>query len=192
MEIANTSTCAGSSWQPYATTLPWILNPATGTETVYAQFRSIASTTLGSASASIIYLPNSTSTPPASPPRTLKAQAAFLEQELQTLLAEVQGKSGGPGGGITGTGPPPGTTPHSFTFTRNLGLWDTGIDVQELQQILIAAHEGSSAAALAKHGITAVFGSLTFRALKEYQAKAGITATGYCGPITRRYVEEHE
>ena len=191
MEVSNTSTFAESSWQPYATSLPWVLNPATGTEMVYAQFRSVASTTLGSASAAIQYLPNSTSTPPKRPsPIILKAQAALLEQELQALLVGLSGSSGrgSSGGALSDTGPPTGIV-AAYGFTRNLGLWDVGVDVRKLQQILITADVGSSAAALSRYGTTAVFGMLTYSALKEYQAKAGISPTGFFGPITRKYVE---
>ena len=203
MEISNSSTFAGAAWQPYVTSLPWVLNSATGTETVYAQFRSVASTTLATVSASISYLPNGTSTPPKSPPRPVKAQITLLQQELEALLAQVSGGGGASGGAASGgstvhggtassgNGPPSEST-VAYTFTRNLGLWNTGVDVRELQQILITSDAGSSAAALANHGATAVFGMLTYHALREYQSKAGISATGYFGPVTRRYVMAHE
>ncbi len=79
------------------------------------------------------------------------------------------------------------STPISsiFSFSRNLSLWSTGSDVQELQQFLINRNTGPAARKLAVHGTTEVFGYLTLNALIEYQASVGLPATGYFGPLTR-------
>ena len=98
---------------------------------------------------------------------------ASLEAQLQALQAKASGTA-------------------SFTFTRNLSLWSTGNDVKQLQLFLISQNSGIAAAKLVKHGTTNVFGMLTFSALVEFQKKASITpASGYFGPITRAYVNDH-
>jgi hypothetical protein len=77
----------------------------------------------------------------------------------------------------------------SFTFTRNLSLWSTGNDVEQLQQFLISQNSGTAARKLSAHGATKTFGMLTFNALVEFQKSFAITpASGYFGAITRKYV----
>jgi uncharacterized repeat protein (TIGR01451 family) len=121
------------------------------------------------------------SSSPSSPPSALSGMTvaemesllASLEAQLQTLEAQASGMT-------------------SFTFTRNLSLWNTGNDVKQLQIFLISENSGPAAAKLAKHGTTHVFGILTFNALVEFQKKAGISpASGYFGPITRAYIIAH-
>lgn len=73
----------------------------------------------------------------------------------------------------------------SSPFMRNLKMGSTGGDVNALQKILITLNKGPAARALKDHGTTTVFGSLTFRALQEYQKAVGLPATGYFGPLTR-------
>ncbi|MHB8174850.1 MAG: hypothetical protein ACYDFU_10380 [Nitrospirota bacterium] len=63
MEVSNTSTFADAAWIPYTTTMPWTLIPDSGNETVYAQFRSIGGTIVGTAQASIDLVPAATSLP---------------------------------------------------------------------------------------------------------------------------------
>jgi hypothetical protein len=76
-----------------------------------------------------------------------------------------------------------------FVFRRNLEPWDTGGDVQALQEFLVAQDSGPAAEKLKAHGTTMVFGRLTLNALIEFQKKVGITpASGYFGPKTRGYV----
>jgi peptidoglycan hydrolase-like protein with peptidoglycan-binding domain len=112
----------------------------------------------------------------------MTALLAGLESELQTLLAQAAAK------GVS----MPGTS-SSFTFTRNLTLYDTGADVTALQQLLINAASGPAAQALAHHGVTKTFGILTYNALKEFQKAVGIVpASGYFGPKTRAYVNANE
>ncbi len=78
------------------------------------------------------------------------------------------------------------------TIIVNLTQGSSGKDVTILQQFLIAQNKGSSAQALASVGATAYFGSLTRRALAEFQADVGISpALGNFGPITRAYLGAH-
>jgi peptidoglycan hydrolase-like protein with peptidoglycan-binding domain len=84
------------------------------------------------------------------------------------------------------------TTPASFSFSRNLHLWDQGPDVTALQTFLISEASGPAAAKLQAHGTSQVFGLLTYNALREFQASVGIRATGYFGPLTRAYITAHE
>ena len=67
-----------------------------------------------------------------------------------------------------------------------------GNDVTTLQQFLISQNKGSAAQALANHGATTYFGTLTRAALAEFQASVGISpALGNFGPITRAYISAH-
>jgi hypothetical protein len=113
---------------------------------------------------------NTTSTTIGTSTLALQAEIAALEAELQSLMAQANNVS------------------SSYHFTRNLGLGNTGSDVQALQKLLVSQNAGPAARALAKHGTTKTFAYLTFNALKEFQRHVGISATGYFGSITRAYV----
>ena len=115
----------------------------------------------------------------------LQALLTTLEAQLQTLLQEAAAK------GIVIEGVPTSVASSSqYVFTRNLAFWDRGQDVNELQRYLVAQNSGPAAEALARHGATDTFGSLTFAALKEFQKKAGIVPdSGYFGPLTRGYIK---
>jgi DNA-binding beta-propeller fold protein YncE len=178
MELSNTADFASATWEPYATTHPWILTGGAGTKTIYARFRSVNGSDLGTVSASIELLGG---TATSSTTLALQAQIAALQAELQSLLARVNGNNSGTGTGFS----------SSYVFTRNLGLWDTGADVQTLQALLINHHAGPAAQTLAAHGTTKFFGVFTYRALKEFQKSVGIPATGYFGPLTRAYLSTH-
>lgn len=81
------------------------------------------------------------------------------------------------------------TSSQAAAFTRDLSLGMTGNDVTELQRYLVSANTGPAARALKANGMTRKFGTLTQRALSEFQKKAGIQpAGGYFGPKTRAYV----
>jgi peptidoglycan hydrolase-like protein with peptidoglycan-binding domain len=61
--------------------------------------------------------------------------------------------------------------------------------VAELQAFLIKENTGSAAEKLEARGTTTYFGQLTKSALIEFQKNVGISpASGYFGPITRKYV----
>ncbi|OGN00771.1 MAG: hypothetical protein A3G51_03520 [Candidatus Yanofskybacteria bacterium RIFCSPLOWO2_12_FULL_43_11b] len=64
-----------------------------------------------------------------------------------------------------------------FLFSRNLYLGLQGEDVKSLQELLTrkGVYTGP---------VTGYFGSLTQSAVKAYQLKYGILATGYVGPVT--------
>jgi peptidoglycan hydrolase-like protein with peptidoglycan-binding domain len=107
----------------------------------------------------------------------LQALLASLEAELQALEAQASGSA-------------PAVT--SFTFTRDLQLWDRGTDVMALQEFLIQENTGHAAQALGRHGVTRTFGLLTYNALVEFQTSVGITpAKGYFGAKTRAWVNTH-
>lgn len=65
-----------------------------------------------------------------------------------------------------------------FQFTTNLRRGSEGIDVTELQTLL--TQEG-----LYGGPIIGYFGPLTSKAVKAYQLKNGLPATGFVGPLTR-------
>ena len=67
----------------------------------------------------------------------------------------------------------------AFKFARNLAIGSRGGDVVALQQILITA------GFLKIKVPTGYYGSLTFAAVKKYQATHGIAQVGVVGPITR-------
>jgi hypothetical protein len=182
-EISNTSTFAGATWIPYATTLPWRLAPGSGPETVYVQFRAVGGTVVGSAQASIDLVPagptlgvSSSMQSPPSP--SLSAELKALQSELAVLVAKANQATASSSSGSA-----------HFTFTRNLYFGITGNDVKELQRFLISQDAGPAARKLAVHGTTKNFATLTLNALIEFQKDAGIKpAIGYFGPITRAYV----
>ena len=129
----------------------------------------------------------SISTNPSAPPTSSSTLLATLEAELQTLLKEAAAQGiNAPGV----TGPSPSVSP--FAFARNLGLWDRGADVRALQEFLISQASGPAAEQLKAHGVTTVFGLLTYHALQEFQENVGITpAKGYFGAKTRAWVNTH-
>lgn len=107
---------------------------------------------------------------------SLQAEISALIQKLQSLLAEANQR----GIATTPNGPPSLVVP-----ARDLQFWDRGADVTTLQEILTEENTGPSAARLKAHGTTTVFGSLTYRALREFQASHTLPVTGYFGPLTR-------
>ena len=66
----------------------------------------------------------------------------------------------------------------TFNFTKDLKLGSQGTDVTELQKKL--TQEG-----VYPGPITGYFGQLTLKAVKTYQNKVGVSATGFVGPLTR-------
>ena len=190
MEVSNTSTFAGASWIPYTTATPWTLASGLGSKNIYAQFRSVGGTVVGTARASIVLvtaasspsasssLPSPSSVSSSQPSAaSLLAELKILQAKLASLLAEANGAA---------TVSP---TSVRFVFTRNLYFGITGNDVTELQSFLISHNTGPAARKLSVHGMTKNFGILTQNALMEFQKKAGIKpASGYFGPITRKYV----
>jgi hypothetical protein len=183
MEVSNSSDFANSTWIPYAKTLPWMLAPSAGDQTVYVQFQSVGGTIVGTAQASIDLVsssPSSSTITPAPPvpftssTSSLTAEIASLRAQLAVLLAEANGTT---------------TSTTSFVFTRNLYFGITGNDVKQLQQFLISQNSGPAAQKLAANGTTKYFGILTKAALIEFQKKVGITPdSGFFGPITRKYI----
>jgi hypothetical protein len=179
MELSNNSSFASSTWIPYVTSMPWALTSSTGEQTVFVQYRAVSGSIVGSAQASI-----DLTTAPGQTIVSAPSTAGMSVSQMQNLLASLEAQLQALQAKASGTA--------SFTFTRNLSLWSTGNDVKQLQLFLISQNSGIAAAKLSKHGTTNVFGMLTFNALVEFQKKASITpASGYFGPITRAYVNDH-
>jgi peptidoglycan hydrolase-like protein with peptidoglycan-binding domain len=128
-----------------------------------------------STSSATIPTNSSTTQPGGGNASSIAAAIASLEAQLQTLLKEAGQGTGG------------GSAP--YPFTRNLELHDQGSDVAALQEFLIQENTGPAARALKAHGVTQHFGTLTYNALKEYQASVGLPATGFFGALTRKEME---
>ena len=200
MEISNTSSFSSSTWISYVTSMPWTLI-GTGEQTLYVRYRNSSNNIVGSVQASInlilfsspTTIITSTSTPTSTPITIttstpivsstssmnlsqMEALLASLESQLQSLQTKNSS-----------------STTTSYVFTRNLYIGMTGNDVRELQIFLIKENTGHSARALASHGLTKIFGSLTKSALIEFQKSVGIVpSSGYFGQITRAYVNAHD
>jgi uncharacterized repeat protein (TIGR01451 family) len=106
MDLSNGSSFSSSTWQPYATTLPWTLTPGAGEKTVSVLYRNVQGVVIGSAHASIDLIQGqvlgaSTSTVPAScgiylnsyiklgannDPTEVKKLQSFLNENLGTTL----------------------------------------------------------------------------------------------------------
>ncbi len=165
---------------------------APGLRTVYARVYTLPGV-FQAISASIDYEPapaaasSTTSTPPtvgAPASNALIARIEALKAQLAALVALA--------GGSRGAAAPGAAIAPAYFFTRDLAMWMTGADVNELQKFLVAQAAGSAAAALARHGLTNNFGPLTRAALAEFQAKAGIKpARGYFGSVTRAWIGAH-
>lgn len=83
--------------------------------------------------------------------------------------------------------------PNNVSDPRDLTIGSQGSAVVALQTFLISENSGSAAAQLASAGATGYFGTITQRALAEYQARVGISpASGYYGPLTRSYIENQD
>jgi len=118
---------------------------------------------------------------------TLSAQAASLTsgqvQAILSLLSSFgadQGTISNVSAALNGT---PATTvtmsSSGYTYNTDLTVGSTGADVTALQNTLI------SGGYLASGLNTGYFGALTKAAVMKWQTAAGISATGYVGPISR-------
>ncbi|MGB7957436.1 MAG: DUF11 domain-containing protein, partial [Minisyncoccia bacterium] len=101
MEISNGSNFSSSTWQPYATTLPWTLTSGNGEKTVYAKYRDVNGNILATVNASIdlvqgqvlgasttcgIYLNDYIKLGANNNPLEVKKLQAFLDENLGTQL----------------------------------------------------------------------------------------------------------
>jgi hypothetical protein len=76
----------------------------------------------------------------------------------------------------------------TYTFTKNLTVGSTGVDVMNLQKVLNsdAATQVASTGAGSPGNESSYFGGLTKAAVMKFQSKYGISpVAGYVGPITR-------
>jgi len=119
---------------------------------------------------------------------TLSAQAASLTsgqvQAILSLLSSFgadQGTINNVSSALNGTPATVTTTTASsgYTYNTDLTVGSTGADVTALQNTLI------SGGYLASGLNTGYFGALTKAAVMKWQTAAGISATGYVGPISR-------
>ncbi len=107
-----------------------------------------------------------------------KADDIDLPEEIEDALQSVS---------VTTIAQVPLPTPSN---PNDLDLGSRGPAVIALQTFLITEATGPAAASLALSGATGYFGTLTQRALAEYQASVGIApASGYYGPTTRAHIE---
>jgi peptidoglycan hydrolase-like protein with peptidoglycan-binding domain len=73
-----------------------------------------------------------------------------------------------------------------LTLTQNHQLWDTGSDIQSLQQWLNAnGFPVAQTGAGSPGSETTTFGTHTYQALIGFQRSEGLPATGFLGPLTR-------
>ncbi len=85
------------------------------------------------------------------------------------------------------------TSTPTFSFTQNLQFGVVNSDVKFLQKYL-----NTKGYTVSKSGIGSVgkestrFGSATRAALIKLQKFAGISTTGFFGPLTRQYVNSHQ
>jgi hypothetical protein len=124
---------------------------------------------------------------PASPTaptnESLQAQVDILLAAVRALL--VQAKSAGLSLSFETN---PVVKPVSY-FAQNLSLGSKGSDVSALQAFLITKKVGADSEKLSMTGATGYFGTITQRALIEFQKNMGIMpASGYFGPKTRAYI----
>lgn len=75
-----------------------------------------------------------------------------------------------------------------YKFSRNLKRGMSGIDVKELQKILIKLNLGPMAKKLTEIEPTTSFGPLTQSAIMEFQKINKLPNTGFFGPMTRALV----
>ncbi|NMB92443.1 MAG: peptidoglycan-binding protein [Parcubacteria group bacterium] len=109
------------------------------------------------------------------------AKAATVEElqaQINALLAQIAALQGQLGGQ---------TTTGAICFTTDLSKGMTSPDVKNLQIVLNkdAATQVAASGAGSPGYETTYFGSLTYAAVKKFQAANGIITTGYVGPLTR-------
>jgi len=106
-------------------------------------------------------------------------------QQLLTLIAQLQQQVTT----LSGQGSTSGVT---YCFSADLYKGLTSNDVIELQKVLNmdSVTRVASSGAGAPGYETTYFGALTEAAVKKFQAKYGISTTGYVGPLTRAKLNE--
>ena len=179
MQVSADPSFANTSWVPYQTSFPYTLMATISPQTIYARFRAISGTIVGTASATVSYVPSlSSSLAGMGAAGMTVPQMESLLASLESQLAALEVKAG-----IVSS--------SSYSFSRNLTLGMKGSDVKALQKYLIAHATGPAAQSLARVGVTGYFGFLTKDALAAFQAAHGIPATGFFGPVTRTWAEKH-
>ncbi|MBX4210665.1 peptidoglycan-binding protein, partial [Candidatus Parcubacteria bacterium] len=110
--------------------------------------------------------------------------ASDLAAQIQSLLAtiqQLQARLNAVQGGSTGT------TGGSYSFSVDLQLGSRGTDVMNLQKVLNSSSDTQVAVtgAGSPGNESSYFGPATRAAVRKFQAKNGISSTGYVGPLTR-------
>ena len=141
-----------------------------------------------------VALPNNGGAPAPAVPSTTQPVLASLVLQLQSLIAQLEAL-GHPVSADIESQMNALVAPASpaSSFSRDLRLNDTGDDVLRLQQFLnthgfIITNSGSGAPG----NETDFFGSLTRKALAQFQNANGLPATGYFGPMTRAVIARLE
>jgi len=106
-------------------------------------------------------------------------------QQLLAVIAQLQQQVAT----LSGQGSTSGVT---YCFSTDLYKGLTSNDVKDLQKVLNMdpATRVASSGAGAPGYETTYFGALTEAAVKKFQAKYGISTTGYVGPLTRAKLNE--
>ena len=102
----------------------------------------------------------------------------LAEAGAATYVAPAQPQPVTSTGGNTTTQGSTGTT--GYVFQRNLGIGTEGADVVELQKVL------RSEGLFTYPTNSGYYGPVTAEAVKRYQQKNGIEATGFVGPLTMK------
>lgn len=133
-----------------------------------------------------------TTTTPTAPPKSSGLSESQIQAILsllnsfgnidQSIIASVALSLQGSPGTPSQSAP----QPQSFSFTRNLSLYQTHEEVRQLQQYLNAhgfliAPSGPGS----PNNETTLFGLKTYTALVKFQKSRGLPATGWFGPMTR-------
>lgn len=112
----------------------------------------------------------------------LQQIAALKAQIAQLIVQQALGVSGMNSETASSTSSVATSTEQCFSFDRDIEEGDQGDDVRNLQMTL-----ASDPVIFPQEFITGFFGEHTFEALKKFQEKHGIHATGFFGPMSRSF-----
>ncbi len=202
MAVSNEPNFVNISQQTYATSLPWTLSSGDGPKTVYVRFYNTAGAVSriisdGITLDSTFFGLNSGITPQVlgvkiykdgSLLRSPAKRVYHIENGMKRYIATLKELKTFKQKIVDVTDQDLAVYPDYVApkYPRNLQVGSSGNDVKLLQQFLINKNVGAAATKLAKAGANGKFGSVTQKALAEYQKSVGIKpANGSFGPITR-------